>query len=101
LFHLDENIDQAIARALRERGIDVTTSAEAQLVGARDIEQQEFSRESGRVILTQDSDFLRLHQAGYSHAGIIFASSGSRGIDTWNTVFCIDDLLGYRLLRIP
>jgi len=48
LFHLDENIDQAIARALRERGIDVTTSAEAQLVGARDLEQLEFSRESGR-----------------------------------------------------
>ena len=89
LFHLDENIDHAIVRALRERGIDVTTSTEAQLVGARDIEQLEFARESGRVIVTQDSDFLRLHQAGYSHAGIVFASSGSREIGEFVRFLCL------------
>lgn len=78
LFHLDENVDHAIARALRHRGIDVTTSTEAGLVGADDRQQLEFARSAGRVIVTQDSDFLRLHRQGVPHSGIVFAPSGSR-----------------------
>jgi hypothetical protein len=35
-FHLDEHISGALAIALRHRGIDVTTTAEAGLVGAAD-----------------------------------------------------------------
>jgi hypothetical protein len=35
-FHLDENVDLAIASGLRRRGIDVTTSKEAGLIGASD-----------------------------------------------------------------
>ncbi len=29
--------------------------------------------EQGRVIFTQDADFLRLHAKGVSHAGIVYA----------------------------
>jgi hypothetical protein len=35
-FHLDEDVDPAIAEGLRRRGIDVTTSQEAGLLGATD-----------------------------------------------------------------
>ncbi len=35
-FHLDENVDPAIADGLRRRGISVTTTRDAGLVGARD-----------------------------------------------------------------
>ncbi|WP_302884955.1 hypothetical protein [Kovacikia minuta] len=38
-FHLDENIDPAIALALRRAGIDVTTSQEANLLAESDIAQ--------------------------------------------------------------
>lgn len=64
LFHLDENVDHAIARALRHRGIDVTTTTDVNLVGVEDLQQLEYARVEGRVIFTQDSDFLRLHSRG-------------------------------------
>ncbi|WP_277872003.1 hypothetical protein [Trichormus variabilis] len=35
-FHLDENVDNAIANGLRIRGIDTTTSPEESLIGASD-----------------------------------------------------------------
>jgi len=46
-FHLDENIPRSIAVGLRQRGIDVTTTADAKLIGASDEIQLEFARESG------------------------------------------------------
>jgi Domain of unknown function (DUF5615) len=58
-FHLDEHIDPAIADGLRRRGIDVTTTARAGLRGARDKDHVEFARAQGRVVVTQDPDFLR------------------------------------------
>jgi hypothetical protein len=38
-FHLDENCPRAIAAGLRRRGIDVTTTPEAGLMGASDEQQ--------------------------------------------------------------
>ena len=38
-FHLDENVNNAIANGLRVRGIDVTTSSEQGLIGASDEQQ--------------------------------------------------------------
>ena len=35
-YHLDENVHHAVARALRLRGIDVTTTSEAGLMAAPD-----------------------------------------------------------------
>lgn len=89
LFHLDENINHAVARALRHRGISVTTSSEIGLVGTTDIEQLSYATDSGRVIVTQDSDFLRLNSEGHQHAGIVFASSGSRDIGEIVRFLCL------------
>jgi predicted nuclease of predicted toxin-antitoxin system len=63
-FHLDENCAGAIARGLRRRGIDVTTTYEAGLLGAADAEQVAYALLLGRVIFTQASDFLRIHGFG-------------------------------------
>ncbi|REJ58002.1 MAG: hypothetical protein DWQ58_04040 [Microcystis aeruginosa TA09] len=38
-FHLDESVSNAIAKGLRMRGIDITTSPEEGLIGASDKEQ--------------------------------------------------------------
>ncbi|MGO9597139.1 MAG: DUF5615 family PIN-like protein [Isosphaeraceae bacterium] len=79
-FHLDEHIDPAIADGLRRRGIDVTTTLEAGLRGAADEEHVAFARAQRRVIVTQDSDFLRIHRAGVPHEGIAFSQHGLRSL---------------------
>ncbi len=79
-FHLDENVDHAIARALRSRGIDVTTATDAGLISAPDEDHVAFALQPPRVIVTHDPDFLRLHATGIEHAGIAFCHSQSRTI---------------------
>lgn len=79
-FHLDENVSNAIAEGLQRRAIDVTTTPEAGLMGASDEEQLSFTLAQGRVIFTHDEDFLRLHQAGVAHAGVVYCHQGNRAI---------------------
>jgi hypothetical protein len=71
-FHLDENVDHAIAHGLRRHGIDVTVSSETGLLRATDNEQLAFTRGAQRVIVTHDDDFLILHRQGVPHAGIAY-----------------------------
>jgi predicted nuclease of predicted toxin-antitoxin system len=71
-FHLDENIPATVATGLRRRDIDVTTAAQANLIAATDREHLAFAAGEARVLVTQDSDFLRLHAEGVPHAGIAY-----------------------------
>lgn len=77
-FHLDENVSNAIAIGLRRLDIDVTTTPEQGMRGVLDEEQLAFALSQGRVIFTQDDDFLNLHQLGVSHAGIAYCKQGTR-----------------------
>ena len=79
-FHLDEHVDHEIARGLRSRGVDVTTTADANLLGAEDEAHFEFARREGRVIVTNDADFLRLASRGEEHLGIAYCAPGTRSI---------------------
>ncbi|MEN3336254.1 MAG: hypothetical protein V7641_5619 [Blastocatellia bacterium] len=79
-FHLDEHIASAIAIALRQRGIDVTTAAEASLLAATDEDHLEYAHKSRRVMVTHDDDFLNLHARGTSHAGMAYCRWGARTI---------------------
>ena len=79
-FHLDESVSNAIADGLRLRQVDVTTSPEEGLIGASDEEQIAFALSGRRVIFTFDDDFLQLHQARITHAGIVYTRQGSRSI---------------------
>jgi predicted nuclease of predicted toxin-antitoxin system len=79
-FHLDENVDPAIATGLKRYGIDVTTSIDAGLLRAPDEQQVAYGILSGRVIFTQDKDFLRIHATGTPHAGIGYCHRKSRTI---------------------
>lgn len=79
-FHLDENVDPRIAAGLRLLGIDVTTSVEAGLLAASDLDQLDYTVRAGRVIITLDTDFLRLHAAGYEHPGMCFYAAEGRSI---------------------
>jgi hypothetical protein len=43
------------------------------MLGVPDVEQLALAQNQGRVILTQDDDFLRLHAQGKAHSGIVYA----------------------------
>ena len=79
-FHLDENVPVAIAEALRRRGIDVTTTQDANLLGADDAAQLRFCLRQRRVLVTQDMGFVRLHREGAEHAGVACCALGTRTI---------------------
>jgi predicted nuclease of predicted toxin-antitoxin system len=61
-----------VALALRRRGFDVTTSAEARLLSATDSQQLAYCVRVQRVIITHDSDMIRLSSTGVEHFGIAY-----------------------------
>jgi predicted nuclease of predicted toxin-antitoxin system len=79
-FHLDEHVSLAVADGLRRLGIDVTTTPDANLLGARDTDQVAYGLVEGRVIFTEDDDFLVLTAAGAPHAGIAYCHQNTRSI---------------------
>lgn len=72
-LYTDEHVPKAVTRGLRERGVDVLTVSEAGMLGASDQEHLRFARKEGRVLFTQDDDFLRLHASGAEHGGLVYA----------------------------
>ena len=70
----------AKATGLRRRGIDVSTSQEAGLLGAPDPAQLAYALSNGRVLLTHDDDHLTLHSQGAEHAGIAYCHRLRRSI---------------------
>ena len=76
-FYTDEHVASAVAHGLRQRGVDVLTVPDAGLLSATDEEHLARARTEGRVLFTQDPDFLRLHAAGVAHAGIVYAAQGT------------------------
>ena len=72
--YTDENVARAVINGLRQRGVDVLSVPETNLLGASDEEQLEFALEQGRVIFTHDDDFLRLAATGTKHAGMVYGS---------------------------
>jgi len=100
-FYTDEHVARAVVRGLRQRGVDVLTVPEAGLLGATDEEHLERARVEGRVLFTQDDDFLRLHATGVEHAGIAYATQGSsigeiiRGLMLIGQVLEAEDMKGH------
>ncbi len=72
-FYLDEHVDRAVADGLYRRGVDVLRAQDAGMHPAPDSAHLDLARHEGRVIFTQDADFLRLHAAGEPHASIVYA----------------------------
>lgn len=79
-FHLDEHVNPAVADALRRRGINVSTAAEAGLLGADDTVHISHGLAHRRVIFTNDSDFIILHDNGIEHYGIAYCHQQNRTV---------------------
>ena len=77
-LYLDEDVDVALADAVRRRGYDATTTRDCGNLGIADLAQIDFVRNSGFVILTHNvQDFPRLHYeiigSDKHHPGLIVA----------------------------
>jgi hypothetical protein len=100
-FYTDEHVAKAVVNGLRLRGMDVLTVTEAGLLGASDEEHLARARNDGRVVFTQDEDFLRLHAEGIEHAGIAYAPQGTsigaiiRGLMLIYQVLDAEDMQGH------
>lgn len=76
-LYTDEHVSRAVIRGLRQRGVDVLTVPDANLMGASDEVHLALAENQGRVLFTQDADFLRLAALGMPHAGIIYVSQNT------------------------
>lgn len=65
---------------MRAQGFDVLTSQDAGRREESDARELEFATAGGRVMLTQDKDFLRLHRQTQRHQGIVFLRQRRGGI---------------------
>lgn len=79
-FYLDESVSNDVARGLRNQGIDVLTTPAAGNMGLNDVDQIAFALREGRIIVTQDADYLRLHSRGFQHAGIVYYKPQTRTV---------------------
>lgn len=73
-------VDPDVARALRQHGIDVTTTVDAGLRSATDEEQLDYAWRQESVLVTHDTDFLRLASRSSDHSGIAFCYKTSRSL---------------------
>lgn len=90
---MDEHVPRAVTEGLRRRGVDVTTVQEAGLQAATDHQHLERADQEGRVVFTQDADFLRLHAAGIAHRGIVYAPQHTPMPHILRSLMLIHDVL--------
>lgn len=78
-IYTDEDITGKLAPALRERGFDAQSTAEAGMLNASDEAQLAYATGRGLVLLTSNAAHLvglakRYSETGQAHSGIIVAS---------------------------
>lgn len=69
-FLCDEHVKRVFVRELRANGYSVEWVSENYEAGRSDTEHLEYAVENGLVLLTNDTDFLRLHD-DYRHSGLV------------------------------
>lgn len=72
-FHADECVSGGVVFTLTLDGFDITSTEEVHLKKAKDEEQLAFAWGENRIIITNDHDFIGLHERGLRHCGIILA----------------------------
>ncbi len=70
----DENFEDEVVDALVALGHDVITARAAGLTSTPDPAVLAHATVEGRIVLTHDRDYRKLHRSGVPHAGIVYAS---------------------------
>jgi hypothetical protein len=73
-FLADENFEDEVVQALVGFGHDVVTARSVGLNRQSDRAVLAAATVDGRIVLTHDRDFQKLHKSGVAHSGIVFAS---------------------------
>jgi hypothetical protein len=75
-LHADENVDFRIVLGLRRRGIEVSTAADAKLLGHPDTDHVQYAAQHCLLLLSGDRDHLRIFaehgEAGRPHPGLLY-----------------------------
>lgn len=82
-LYLDENLTPRIAVQLRRRGVDVVSVHELGLTGDSDPNHLARAASLKQVLVTCDTDFLRLAAEGCEHAGIVFGIQEEITLGEW------------------
>ncbi len=99
-WYMDEHVPRAVAQGLRRRGVDVQTTQEAGLLHAPDDLQLNHATRQGRVVFTQDDDFLALAAISRAHVGIAYAPQGTsighlvRGLMLITEIYDAEEMVG-------
>lgn len=79
-YFMDQHVPGPVSKGLRRHGVNVLTAQEVNRCGFSDAEQLAFAASEDRVVVTFDTDYLALHQAGVQHAGIVWCQESKYGI---------------------
>jgi hypothetical protein len=79
LYFDEDSMDHRLVRALRARGMDVTTALDENMIDRADAEHLDYATQQGRVLFSFNrGDFYAWHtqylSQGKSHTGIILAN---------------------------
>ena len=90
---MDEHVPPAVSNGLRLRGVDVLTTQKTGMLGGGDRILLDHASRLERVMLSQDDDFLILHQQGVPPAGIAYAAQQTPIGDLVRGLLLIHDVL--------
>ena len=68
----DEHVRFDVINGLRVQGIDIVSVQDLGLRGRPDPEVLSAAQQSGRIVYTSDTDFVRLSNSGVPHSGVFF-----------------------------
>ncbi len=84
-FYTDKHVPKSVTVQLRKHDIDAVRCEEVGMGDSSDDEHLEYAAREGRIVVTFDKDFKRIHAEwmaqGRSHSGIMFVSRRLQGPD--------------------
>lgn len=79
-------VPPSVVLRLEAEGHDVTTAVEMAGKGATDRELLRLCAQERRVLLTNDSDFDRIHDSGMNHEGVLRYSVNQPSREGWSRI---------------
>lgn len=83
-FFAEKHIPKSVTEALKLRSIDVIRAEDVGLSHSDDEGIMAFAVSEGRILLTHDSDFVRIHhlylRRGTTHYGIMYVVPALQGV---------------------